>query len=76
MNKLCQDSSRAANIRSALSLRRGNTKEKSFMKSAWVNNLKGNLKSIDLKFNISLLEKNNCFVFLCGASTEQGLSQS
>ena len=46
------------------------------MKSAWVNNLKGNLKSIDLKFNISLLEKNNCFVFLYGASTEEGLSQS
>ena len=52
---------RAANIRSALSLRRGNTKGKSFMKSPWVNNLKRNLKNMDLKFNISVVGKEQLF---------------
>lgn len=51
MGKLGAASSRAVNIRSALSVRRGNTKEKSFTKSPCVNKLKGNFKNIDLKFN-------------------------
>ena len=75
MDKLGPASSPAANIRSELSIRRGNTKKKSFTKSPCVNNLKGNLKYIDLKFNFLCLKRAIVsFVFLCGASTEEGQS--
>lgn len=73
MDRLDQASSQAANIRNILSLswdKIPRRKMKSFTKSPCVNNLKGYLKNIDLKLNISLFERNHYFAFLWGAKMQ------